>query len=478
MAGEVDHIRKVRDKLNEVSPSFCLAKWLQVSLHLGLSGNDKTKGGGTHSCHHPLQHAIPLAEIKADPSALHNTKYKKVQMQKMLDGERPEECNYCWTIEDLPGNHLSDRAIKSANGWASIDRIQDVLKHGTTTNINPTYVEVSFSNVCNFKCSYCSPTHSSQWVHEIKQHGPYPTSQGFNDLGYLEQVNRMPLHHLEDNPYLDAFWEWWPELSKTLEVFRVTGGEPLLDKNTFRILDSLYNEPNPNMEFAINTNCCVPEKALKSFISKMKLLLDDGKIGSSWIYTSVDSHGEQAEYGRNGLDYDIWLNNIDRLLTELPTTKMTIMCTANVFSITTFKKLLEDVLVLKLKHYNDKRKVPLTIDISMLHWPGHQSVAILPASYADYMTTSLDYMKQNQEGKNGNDYYQGFHEFEIAKMERFIEFMKNEPKSTPVLNSMMRDFYIFVNEHDKRRNTDFLKTFPELLDFYNNCKIEHDKRII
>ena len=61
---------KVRDQLNQKGCGFCLAKWTQVTMHLGV--------GLTHSCHHPVQHKIPLAELKRNPSALHNIRYKKL----------------------------------------------------------------------------------------------------------------------------------------------------------------------------------------------------------------------------------------------------------------------------------------------------------------------------------------------------------------------------------------------------------------
>ena len=91
-------------QLNDVSPSFCLAKWYNVSLHLPT--------GMTHSCYHPPSHHVPVEEIKIDVSALHNTKYKKQQRQLMLDGKRPSECHFCWEIEDN-SKHLSDRAYRS-----------------------------------------------------------------------------------------------------------------------------------------------------------------------------------------------------------------------------------------------------------------------------------------------------------------------------------------------------------------------------
>ena len=77
-------------ELNEVSPSFCLAKWFNVSIHIPT--------GQTHSCYHPRSHSIPLEEIAIDVSSLHNTKHKKEQRKLMLEGQRPDECNFCWQI--------------------------------------------------------------------------------------------------------------------------------------------------------------------------------------------------------------------------------------------------------------------------------------------------------------------------------------------------------------------------------------------
>ena len=77
------HFKKVKDKLDVVSPSFCLAKWTQVTLHL--------QNGTNHSCHHPGTHKINIEEIDKDPSALHNTSYKKELRRQMMEGQRPGE---------------------------------------------------------------------------------------------------------------------------------------------------------------------------------------------------------------------------------------------------------------------------------------------------------------------------------------------------------------------------------------------------
>ena len=202
---------EMRDKLGH---SMCLAKWQQVSLHLPTGLNN--------SCYHPPLHQIDAAELKDNPSALHNTKHKKEQRKIMIKQERPNECSYCWTQEDM-GN-LSDRHYRSGEPWAAehFDRIMEST--GDEDEI-PSYVEVNFNNACNLKCSYCSPQFSSTWADEIKRFGAYPTSKPHNAPEHFAG-RRRPIPAREENPYVEAFWEWWPTLYTKLKHFRMTGGEP------------------------------------------------------------------------------------------------------------------------------------------------------------------------------------------------------------------------------------------------------------
>ena len=155
--------KETYDFLNKVGCGFCLAKWTQVTIHLS--------SGITHSCHHVGAHKIPLDELAKDPGALHNTSEKKLRRKEMLAGKRPTECDYCWRIEDNT-NEYSDRILKSASSWSQVDK--DKIKKSTgDENFYPRAVEISFSNVCNFKCSYCGPPFSSKWAEEIKQQVKY-----------------------------------------------------------------------------------------------------------------------------------------------------------------------------------------------------------------------------------------------------------------------------------------------------------------
>ena len=229
---------KAKQQLDNISPTMCFAKWSQVSMHL--------TNGMTHSCYHPPTHKIPLEELDKNITALHNTEEKKEQRRQMLKGERPEGCSYCWNIEDTGAR--SDRVYRSGEYWAQESK-EDIMDAGASGNINPRYVEVNFNQACNFKCSYCSPHLSTAWQEEIDEFGEYPTTAPHNNIQSLSNKGLMPLKvSQDDNPYVTAFWKWWPEMYKTLRVFRMTGGEPLMDKNTFQVLDYVYENPNKDLE--------------------------------------------------------------------------------------------------------------------------------------------------------------------------------------------------------------------------------------
>ena len=156
----------MKNNLDKVGKGMCLAKWTQVTLQL--------QTGHNHSCHHPRTHKISEKEIKRNPSALHNTQYKKIRRREMLTGKRPEECDYCWGVEDN-SDRFSDRVFKSNESWSK-PHFDEIVNQDWRQDFNPRYVEVAFSNACNFKCSYCGPAYSSTWMNEMKTHGAYPTT--------------------------------------------------------------------------------------------------------------------------------------------------------------------------------------------------------------------------------------------------------------------------------------------------------------
>tara|TARA_B110000503_G_scaffold99799_1_gene149284 strand:+ start:18491 stop:19894 length:1404 start_codon:yes stop_codon:yes gene_type:complete len=449
-----------KEELNLVSCSMCLAKWTQVTMHL--------HNGHTHSCHHPAPHFITLEELKDNPHALHNTKHKIEQRKQMLEGKQPAECNYCWNIENLNQNHLSDRHYKSGEDW-NAGQLEKIKLNPLDNKFLPTYVEVSFNNTCNFACMYCSPQISSKWMEDVKQHGGYDIGEyEVHNLDYMKKNNLIPIIEREENPYIDAFWKIWPELYTNLKVFRITGGEPLLSKHTWKILKYIQDNPNPNLILGINTNLGVNDIFIDRLIEICNDLINNNKIKNLEIYTSVESVGEQAEYIRDGLDYNKFIVNLNRVTTEIPMldwkSKTVIMATYNLLSIPKFRDLLEWVLEWRTANGSNTWK-KLWLDISYLTYPNWQTVALADKKMIKIMQDDLAFMQHNKEQLIG---HHGFQDTEISKMLRAIEFAKSHLDKDKTKE--MKQFYKFQSAYDTRRNKNFVQTFPELEQFYNQCK--------
>jgi organic radical activating enzyme len=453
----------VKEKLDAVSPTFCIAKWKQVTMHL--------QNGMTHSCHHPSPHVVPVSEIKRNPTALHNSEFKKEQRKLMLEGQRPAECDYCWRVEDsAKADSYSDRFYKSADKWA-IPYLNDITSKPWDDNVDPSYVEVSFSNVCNFKCSYCAPHISSKWMEEIEQYGAYPTSDGYNNLEWIKSGNMMPIPNRAENPYVDAFWEWWPKMYNSLEHFRITGGEPLLSRNTFKVLDYIIANPNPNLEVSINTNLNPPEDLFNVFLEKIKIIINEKKLKKFKLFTSAEAHGKQSEYIRFGMNYDKWLSNLHRVYQEVPECTFTIMSTYNLLSVPSYSRFLKDILEIKREYgRHDNWLNPLLLDIPFLRHPFHQSIFIIEKDMIPMIYDQVTQMYQNLEYKHWmGTANRGFFEYEADKLKRIWE-MAEAYVPDEYCTVSRKNFVAFVDEHDKRRGTNFLETFPEFEQTYSRWK--------
>ena len=167
---------------------------------------------------------------------------------------------------------------------------------------------------------YCAPYNSSKWMEEIKQHGPYPTSDRYNNLEWIESQGQMPIPNNQHNPYQEAFWKWWPQLYKSLHTFRITGGEPLMAKDTFQVLNYIQQTEKPNKELllGINSNLGVPDKLIDKFIADIRKILDEGRIRKIELYTSAEAWDKRNDYIRYGMNYLNWINNLEKVIKALP----------------------------------------------------------------------------------------------------------------------------------------------------------------
>jgi organic radical activating enzyme len=442
--------------LNSISPSFCLAKWFNVSLHLPT--------GKTHSCYHPPAHYIPLEELSKTSDALHNTAHKVEQRKIMLAGERPKERDFCWAIEDQ-GN-ISDRAYRSQDVYEP-GLIEEALRE--VKSPKPRYVEVNFNQACNLKCAYCSPHLSTEWHKEVKQHGAYKLINGnHNDPSW---VDNLGIDNSPNSPYVHAFWEWFPTVYPTLKTFRMTGGEPLMDKNTFKVFDYVKQNPSKNLQLSITSNCSPPKGQWQKFITDLKEITDADAIDHFMLFCSLDSWGEQAEYIRHGLDFNQLYTNVTDYLQNSSKHSLTFIITANLLSLPNWLEYIKNIHNLRCQYNTDRQLI--WFDAPMLHDPKWMSMKLANKEMLQPLLDSISFMEQNIETSNNR--FKGFKDYEIDKVRRLYEWA-SEPLNTADDTNARKNFDLFFKQHDVRRNTDIRKTFPQLKTFIEQCRILNEQR--
>ena len=433
--------------LDTKSVSFCAAKWYNATIWLG--------SGQTTSCHHPPAHAIDIAALPNNPSAIHNTAQKKQDRAQMQAGQRPPGCEYCWKIEDMATDAVSDRVYKSR--IYPLEALDLAHSSDPYADVNLRTLEIAFDRTCQFACSYCNPAFSSTWVRDIRNNGAYENlvSDGRNHFTHTHDSSQLYKFD-EVNPYVDAFFAWWEsDLHNTLQELRITGGEPTMSGELWRLIDWFKaNKGKSQTRLAINSNLGMDRLRLFEFRDALR------DIPHVEIYTSNEAYGAQAEYIRDGLDYDLWMHNVQELLEHDHIRAVHFMCTINALCLDSLDTFLDQLIRLK-KVYGANRT---NFTLNILRFPSFQSVLVLPEGLKrNYRDRLIAWLNQHRD----QDY---MHEHEINHMQRLIDYlhMVETPHSEAFdLPKLHNDFKQFYTQYDQRRGKDFAQSFPKLTEWYN-----------
>ena len=437
-----------QEVLDKISPSFCAAKWYNATIWLG--------SGQTTSCHHPPAHLVDADKVRTNPRLLHNTDQKKDDRAKMLQGQRPAGCEYCWKIEDMGRDAVSDRVYKSK--IYPIESLHEARNTPADSDVNLRTLEIAFDRTCQFACSYCNPAFSTTWVNDIRRNGPYRglVSDGRNHFTHTHDSSQL-YKITESNPYVDAFFSWWEQdLHRTLQELRITGGEPLMSGHTWKLIEWFkQNRGKSTTRLAINSNLGFDSEKLMEFTNAIS------DLPHVELYTSMESLGAQAEYIRDGLDYDQWLRNVHALLKSNTVKALHVMCTINALCLDSLPRFLNTLLDLKRLYGRDK----INFTLNILRFPSFQSALVFPDTIRErYRAELAEWLYKNR----ANPW---LHEHEVNHAQRLVDYLdvvKTPHSDTFELPKLLNDFREFYQQYDQRRGKDFAAAFPKLKQWYQS----------
>ena len=265
--------------------------------------------------------------------------WRKIRQLRLdlYNGIRNEMCKVCWDHEDA--NVESMRLSMNSNFHRLKDarrRAELAIKENGTLHEKPTWFEFKLNNNCNLKCRMCSPVDSSSWFkdHKLVKH----IKSNFGDT-YPEYVKALGL---EDKALLNLYNEdnFWQEIDSWIDQgdrFQFAGGEPLYDKDHYRVLEALKESGKDlsKVELDYATNLSVLKTKNHNVLDYWK----DYKLVT--VGFSIDGPPGINEYIRGGSDINDIKNNVLKIRSKLDNVLLKAKFTTQALNVYYFPELVD-----------------------------------------------------------------------------------------------------------------------------------------
>lgn len=225
--------------------------------------------------------------------------YQTLRKNMLADQPSPQ-CTKCY--EQEAAGFFSMRYDANRNYGHHIAEVDSTSTDGTHPEFKIRYWDVRFSNLCNFRCRSCGPIFSSNWFNDhVKLYGRVPDvlKRDMARVEYTAGNEESMLEQMEQHiPYLEQVY--------------FAGGEPLIMKEHYHLLERLIDLGKTDVRIQYNTNFS-------------ELAYKDKHVFEYWkhfknisVGASLDASGTRAELIRKGTDWAQTVDNRQRMMQEVP----------------------------------------------------------------------------------------------------------------------------------------------------------------
>lgn len=450
------------------SKTFCMMPW--VHMHAFPDGR------AYPCCLADYWH--PVGDLrKSTMEEVWNQESYKTMRRNMLEDKPCKECTKCYEQEE--NGFFSMRYDANRNYGHHIAEIDQTAEDGTHPEFKIRYWDVRFSNLCNFSCRSCGPIFSSNWFNDhVKLYNRKPDVLGREMLrveytaGNEESMIEQMLPHI---PYLEQVY--------------FAGGEPLIMKEHYFLLEKLIELGKTDIRIQYNTNFS-------------ELAFKDKHVFEYWkhfknvsVGASLDASGERAELMRKGTVWKQTLQNRHKMIAEVPHVDFYVSATVsamNVLHVLDFHKEWTDLGLIHAKDFN----------INLCQSPEWYRANIFPQWFKDKVIVPkyqahIEWLKPIDPLKRATNGFESLLKFiqtkntdkniEINEYEYLTfkdenwptweEFQQGKRTKYPKINEEIDEFVRSIKETnefkefkkqieklDTIRNENFWKVFPELND--------------
>lgn len=400
------------------SDNFCMMPW--VHMHAFPDGR-------TYPCC-LADYWHPVGDLRKNTMAevWNQTGYRTIRIN-MLQDKPSVQCTKCY--EQEKNGFFSMRNDANRNYGHHIAEVEQTQEDGTHPEFKIRYWDVRFSNLCNFSCRTCGPIFSSNWYNDhVRLYGRKPDVLG-RDMLRVEYTTGN-----ED----DMIAQMLPHIPHLEQVY-FAGGEPLIMKEHYTLLEKLIEAGKTDVRIQYNTNFS-------------ELRFKDKHVFEYWkhfknvsVGASLDASGARAELMRKGTNWQQAVENRQRMIQEAPNVDFYIAATVsalNVLHVLDFHKEWVELGLIKAKDFN----VNICQDSNWyrvdIYPPAFKEQVLIPA-YERHIAW-LEPQDKLQRATNG--------------FKSVINFMRAQDQS-----NLYPKFISETNKLDKLREENTWKTFPELI---------------
>ena len=382
----------------------CILPWMHIFG--GLNGN-------YHLCCHAQFQADSTIVGTYDQSLsdIWNSDHYKDTRLNFLKNKIPIECIKACYEKEKQGS--DSNRLQVNRRFAKDTYLQEQTNIDGSIDTDPTYLDIRFGNLCNFKCRMCGPDASTSWYTDTLHSGWSKT-----------------MDHYTDN---ENFWQDVPKFIPNLEEIYFAGGEPFIQEGHYKMLNLLIESGYAkNIHVSYNTNLSYHK--FKKY--NLPDLWTNFKKVSLW--PSVDGYGSRVEYTRKGLSWPKFEKHAIMFKDHI----QTISCVINIYSITSMPDL---ILWCKRNGFDFYGSTQTD--------PSYQKVTCLPKeSKKQVLAIYKKFIKE---------YRTILTVYDLEQIKNWLSYMTSADESNQLLA-----FKQETERVDKLRNESFIKTFPEFASWY------------
>jgi uncharacterized Fe-S cluster-containing radical SAM superfamily protein len=456
----MNKIKQWQDKIETLtgSKTFCVLPWIHFATRpngdMRLCCNANSSGAGT-------DHEIGLVKNETGrpanfgretPMSAWNNEYMKDVRLTMLEGNIPASCAKCHKEEF---NGVASKRIWETGTWVEdgidLPELINQTEEDGTVPERLVYLDLRLGHTCNLKCIMCSPHDSSMWVADHKKVYPlFQAKELKEQMSWDQQEFNNKWHEHPD------FWkEMYAQIPNLKQVY-FAGGEPLLIKEHKLFLEEIIRQGYADKILVrYNTNGLLINDEIIELWKKFKKV----KVGFS-----IDAVGDRNYYIRYPSDWDTIVRNLHKLDNTPDNIQVSIATAIQILNIKHLPELAKWKVQQKFKKVNFENVTGGIeagggiVNMHLLYIPTFLSIRCLPEydkeevrkSFADLATWLYANYRQDEDFWKHNPY--GWKRWQAV-----LEFMDAEDHT-----AQLPAFVEYIEKMEAVRDTDFVKTFPEL----------------